>query len=175
VSLPALRRATAAIPPDNSYAVLYAIACNDVQWSRDVSGYAREVAVHRAVYPLTAGWPANIWPCAFWGRNVEPPVTVNSNGPRNLLILQNLRDPATPWIGGVGLRNVLGRRAAFVTVDAGGHGIYAIRSGPCTDAITNTFLVSGVLPGRDRFCVGPSPDDPATLTASADRFPFGLV
>jgi hypothetical protein len=41
----------AAIPADNSYAVLYAIACNDVQWSRDVDMYRREVAVHRGGFP----------------------------------------------------------------------------------------------------------------------------
>jgi len=167
---PALAAAAPA-PPDNSYAVLYAIACNDVEWPRSVATYAREVAVHRAVWPLTAGWPANIWPCAFWQRPVEPPVRVTSAGPRNVLILQNLRDPATPWIGGLGLRRALGQRAAFVTVDAGGHGIYGIRSGPCTDAITNAFLIDGVLPGRDRFCVGPAPDE--TTALAAGTFPRG--
>ena len=161
-----LARAVQATDPiENSYSVLFAIACNDVAWSRDVAGYAREVAVHRAVWPLTAGWPANIWPCAFWSRPVEPPVRVTSAGPRNILILQNLRDPATPWIGGVGLRSALGQRAAFVTQDAGGHLIYGVRSGGCTDAITNAFLVDGVLPAPDRFCAGPTPEDLSTFQA----------
>ena len=122
--------------------------------------YARNTRVDRLLFPITAGMPANIWPCAFWPlRPVEPPVKIVDRGPRNVLILQNLRDPATPWIGGVGMRNALGTRAAFVSVDAGGHGIYGNRSGPCTDAIATAFLVTGVLPDHDRFCVGPSPEE----------------
>ena len=155
----ALQRALE-IPPDNNIAVLYAIACNDIEWSHDVQMYARNSRVDRLVFPVTAGMPANIWPCAFWpNRPVEPPVKVTDRGPRNVLILQNLRDPATPWVGGVGMRNAFGARAAFVSVDAGGHGIYGNRSGPCTDAIATAFLVTGMLPDRDRFCVGPSPEE----------------
>ncbi|MEV7630567.1 alpha/beta hydrolase [Actinoplanes sp. NPDC089786] len=155
--------------PDNSIAVLYAIVCGDVSWSRDTGQYARNTAAHRRAYPATAGWPANIWPCAFWAhRPVEPPVTVTDRGPRNVLILQNQRDPSTSWRNGYGLRRALGDRAAFITVDAGGHGIYGIRSGPCTDAITTEFLTSGRLPARDRFCQGPSPEDvPAAVARTA--------
>jgi pimeloyl-ACP methyl ester carboxylesterase len=154
---------------DNALAVLYGIACGDVAWSRDIGRYARDSAANRRAYPATAGMPANLWPCAFWAhRPVEPPVTVTDRGPRNVLILQNLRDPATSWRNGYGLRRALGDRAAFISVDAGGHGIYGIRSGPCTDAITTEFLVSGRLPARDRFCQGPSPEDvPPAGTRSA--------
>ncbi len=152
-------------PDGNQLAVLYSIACNDIAWSRDVNMYARNVAIDRRQFPITAGVSANIWPCAFWPhRPVEPPVRVTSDGPRNILILQNLRDPATSWASGFGLRTALGRRAAFVTVDAGGHGIYGIRSGPCTDAIATAFFTTGALPDRDRFCVGPSPEE---LTSQA--------
>ena len=162
------------IPFDNQFAVLYAIACNDIEWSHDIGMYARNSRVDRLVFPITAGMPANIWPCAFWpNRPVEPPVKVTDRGPRNVLILQNLRDPATPWIGGVGMRNALGDRAAFVTVDAGGHGIYGNRSGPCTDAIATTFLVTGALPERDRFCVGPSPEEVGLADSASIRVPSG--
>jgi pimeloyl-ACP methyl ester carboxylesterase len=152
---------------DNSIAVLYSVVCNDVSWPRDTGGYARNTAVSRRTYPATAGMPANIWPCAFWPtRPIEPPVKVTDHGPRNVLILQNLRDPATSWRNGYGLRQALGHRAAFVTVNAGGHGIYGIRSGPCTDAIATAFLADGRLPNRDRFCPGPSPEDVPVTTAT---------
>jgi pimeloyl-ACP methyl ester carboxylesterase len=164
--------ATGAAEPaaDNSVAVLYAIVCGDVSWSRDITRYARNSAASRRMYPATAGMPANIWPCAFWAhRPVEPPVKVTDRGPRTVLILQNLRDPATSWRNGYGLRRALGHRAAFVTVNAGGHGIYGIRSGPCTDAIATGFLAAGELPAHDQFCQGPSPEDvPATGARSAD-------
>jgi hypothetical protein len=156
------------VPSDNRLAVLYAVTCNDVAWRRDVGFYAGRVAVDRLQYPVTAGMPANIWPCAFWPHHpIEPPVPVTDAGPRNVLILQNLRDPATPWVSGHGLRTALGRRAAFVTVDAGGHGIFPERSAPCTTAIATAFLAHGVLPTRDAFCVGPSPEDVVPKDAPA--------
>ena len=162
------------IPIDNQVAVLYAIACNDIEWSHDIQMYARNTRLDRLVFPVTAGMPANIWPCAFWpNRPVESPVKVTDRGPRNVLILQNLRDPATPWIGGVGMRNALGARAAFVSVDAGGHGIYGNRSGPCTDAIATTFLVTGALPEHDQFCVGPSPEEVTLADTAPIRVPSG--
>jgi pimeloyl-ACP methyl ester carboxylesterase len=163
----------AALPPDNSVAVLWAIACDDVAWPRDMSMYARNSATDRRRFPITAGMPPNVWPCASWPyRPIEHPVAVTGNGPRNVLVMQNLRDPATGWQSGYGLRKALAGRAAMVTQDAGGHGVYAIRSGPCASGIATTFLVTGVLPGDDRFCPGPSPDD-VSLTATAPTVPIG--
>jgi len=76
---------------------------------------------------------------------------VTDHGPRNILVLQNLRDPATPWITGFGLRQALGRRAVMVTVDQGGHG--AITTGAaCPFEIATNFLLTGRLPTRDTFC-----------------------
>ncbi|TDC86190.1 alpha/beta hydrolase [Micromonospora sp. KC606] len=174
-ALPALRRAapTAQIPADNGAAVLYAIVCGDVAWSRDVDRYARNVAVDRRLFPITAGMPANLWPCAFWpNRPLEPPVAVTGKGPRNVLILQNLRDPVTGWPGAFGLRRALDRRATMVTQDAGGHGVFPIRSGRCAADIATAFLTTGTLPDRDRFCPGPSPDDIA-VTSAARPIPSG--
>ncbi|GLY78024.1 hypothetical protein Airi01_062910 [Actinoallomurus iriomotensis] len=38
---------------------------------------------------------------------------VTAHGPRDVLILQNRRDNATPWETGLGLRRTLGSRAGF--------------------------------------------------------------
>ncbi|GIJ46003.1 alpha/beta hydrolase [Virgisporangium aliadipatigenens] len=165
---PPATRSAATVPlaapaPDNVTSVLYAVVCGDVSWPRGIGLYARNSAADRRAYPGLAGMPGNIWPCAFWAQPVEPPVAVTGRGPRNVLILQNLRDPSTSWRNGYGLRRALGDRAAFVSVDAGGHGIYALRSGPCTDAVTTGFLVGGVLPAQDRFCRGPSPEEVSTF------------
>jgi hypothetical protein len=61
-----------------------------------------------------------------------------------------------------------------VTQDAGGHGIYGIRSGPCVDAIATEFLVTGALPQHDRFCDGPSPEDIGLAATSPLRLPGPL-
>jgi len=161
------RAAPAGVPADNHYAALFAFVCGDASWPRTPAVYARNVAADRRAWPLTAGMPANIWPCAFWEhRPAEPPVKVTANGPRNVLILQNLRDPATSLRSGTGLRTALGRRAAFVTQDAGDHGVFGVRSGPCVDAIAIAFLTTGALPGRDRRCPAPPPVDDADMSSA---------
>jgi hypothetical protein len=78
-------------------------------------------------------------------------VKVTSRGPRNVLILQNRRDNATPWESGLGLRRTLGSRAGFVGVDNGGHYVYHAGS-TCADNATVAFLADGKLPARDRQC-----------------------
>ncbi len=162
------------VPEDNDVAALYAVVCDDVNWPRDVGTYARNTAADRAAWPLTAGMPSNIWPCAFWpNRPVEAPVEVTSRGQRNILILQNRRDPATPWVSGLGMRQALGRRAAFVGVDAGGHGVYG--AGSCADPVADSFLATGALPQRDVFCAG-APVSTLRAPASHSRgrsFPLG--
>jgi pimeloyl-ACP methyl ester carboxylesterase len=141
---------------DNYVSVLNAIACNDTAWPRDPGVYARDVAIDRRQFPVTAGMPANIRPCAFWPhRPLEPPVRVTSRGPRNVLIVQNTRDPSTSWRNALGLRHALGRRAVLVTVDAGGH--IALGRGTCADTTAAAFLATGRLPARDRSCAGPTP------------------
>lgn len=126
--------------------------------------HEQRIGGHRAA---TAGMPANILPCAFWPhRPVEPPVKVTAQGERNILIVQNLRDPTTSWASARGLRSVLGRRAAMVTVDAGGHGVYPEHAGACAGDLVTEFLVTGVLPSGDRFCAGPAPNDRRTPAAT---------
>jgi hypothetical protein len=143
-------------PPldDNFLSAFYAISCDDAAWPGDPARYARDVAADRRRAPLTAGMPANIWPCAFWpNRPLEPPVPVTGGGRRNVLILQQTRDPSVPWTSAHGLRTLLGRGAALVTVDGGGH--LTFPRGSCADAITVDFLATGTLPDRDRYCRRP--------------------
>ncbi|MFI5586207.1 alpha/beta fold hydrolase [Amycolatopsis sp. NPDC051758] len=139
------------VPADNQATMFLALTCGDAEWSHDVGSYARRTAADRTAWPLTAGMPANIWPCAFWPQPIEKPVTVTGQGPRTTLILQNRRDHATPWDSGLGLRHVLGNRAAFVGVDNGGHYVYHEGSA-CADTATIGFLDTGRLPDRDIDC-----------------------
>lgn len=81
----------------------------------------------------------------------ERPVAVTGQGPRSTLILQNRRDNATPWEGGLGLHKALGDSSAFVGVDNGGHYVFGEGSG-CADKATIDFLTTGHLPGKDVYC-----------------------
>ncbi|MCA5894029.1 alpha/beta hydrolase [Isoptericola sp. NEAU-Y5] len=148
--------ATPGVPADNQATMFLALTCGDARWSDDVGEYARRTAEDRAAWPLSAGMPANIWACAFWPEPIEEPVRVTGTGPRNTLILQNRRDNATPWEDGLGLHQVLGRRAAFVGADAGGHDVYG-QGSTCVDEATVTFLTTGRLPDEKVYCTDAAP------------------
>jgi pimeloyl-ACP methyl ester carboxylesterase len=140
-------------PYDNAWSAFLAVTCNDTDWAEDVKTYQRAVAADRERYPLFGAAAANITPCAFWHNDpVEPPVEFTEEGPANVLVLQNLRDPATPHLGGRLAREAFGDRARLVSVDAGGHGVYVYDDNPCALNTTTRFLLDGRLPKTDTFC-----------------------
>ncbi|MFH8973264.1 alpha/beta hydrolase [Streptomyces sp. NPDC017890] len=139
------------IPADNQATMFMALTCGDAEWPHDVDGYAARTTADREKWPLTAGMPANIWACAYWDKPAEATVKITEGGPRNTLILQNRRDNATPWEGGVGLHKSLGDGSAFVGVDNGGHYVYGAGSA-CADKATVGFLATGHLPRKDVHC-----------------------
>jgi pimeloyl-ACP methyl ester carboxylesterase len=145
----------APIPVDNQASVQVTIHCNDDAWPRDIATYRRNVALDRRLFPATAGFSANIWACAFWPyRQMEPAVRVTGNGTRNVLIVQNLRDPATPWIGALGMQRALGSDAVLLSIEQGGHTAYLITANTCANEAATAFLTRGVLPAGARLCPG---------------------
>lgn len=138
---------TIPVPPldefQNTLAVANATVCNDVRWPRSVDFYARAVASNRQEFPLTAGMPANIFSCAFWPFDAEVAVPITAYGPDNVLLIQNRRDPATPYSGALKMLEAFGHRARMVTVNAGGHGSYLVNGNPCGDNAVTDFLVNG--------------------------------
>lgn len=139
--------------PDADATVAHAVVCNDVRWPDSVPAYQRAVTADRARHPLTAGMPANITPCAFWKyAPAEKPTLITDQGPSNVLMVQNLRDPATPYAGALKMRAALGDRARLVTVDGGGHGSYLANGNACGDRAVTTFLTTGRRPHADTHC-----------------------
>lgn len=140
-------------PGDNSWSVFLAVTCNDVDFTADVGAYQRAVAEDRKRYPLYGAATANITPCAFWATEpAEPPVPVVDDGPQNILIVQNRRDPVTPYAGGVLLREKFAQRSKLVSVDGSGHGVYIYGDSACADNTTTDFLVNGTMPATDKRC-----------------------
>lgn len=130
-----------------------AVTCNDIKWPRNVDTYRRGVAEDRERYPLFGAATANITPCAFWRHApAEPPVAVDDDGPRNVLVVQNLRDPATPHAGGELLRRKFAGRSRLLSVDDGGHGAYVLGDNPCALNTTTRYLVEGRMPDKDTLC-----------------------
>ena len=144
------------VPADNQATMTFALVCGDTSWARDVRSYAAATAAAQARYPLSDGMPDNIWPCAFWSKApVEPAVKVTASGPRDILLLQNRRDNATPWAGALGLARALRSRAGFVGVDNGGHYVYGVGSA-CADQAAVAFLSQGTLPAKPLSCPAPT-------------------
>ncbi|WP_328430248.1 alpha/beta hydrolase [Streptomyces sp. NBC_00443] len=138
---------------DNPLAVFAAVTCNDVEWPKNVDTYRHGVANDRERYPLFGAAAANITPCAFWPyAPAEPPVAVNDDGPRNVLLVQNLRDAPTPHDGGKMLRQKFADRSRLLSVDDTGHGAYVLGDNACALNTTTRYLVEGKMPGKDMLC-----------------------
>ncbi len=115
--------------------------------------YQRNVEKDSARYPMFGAAAANIWPCAFWpSEPIEPPVRIGDRGPSNILLVQNLRDPATPLSGAKEMRRALGDRARMVAVDDGGHGVWLASENACGNNAVNRFFVEGERPTHDMVC-----------------------
>jgi pimeloyl-ACP methyl ester carboxylesterase len=137
----------------NIDAVGIATACDDVRFPGSIASYAHDVALNRAEYPLTDGMPANIMPCSFWPYPPSrQPVAVTGNGPSNVLMVQNLRDPATPYPAALHMLADFGGRAELITVDSGGHDAYLANGNPCGDNLVTRFLVTGRRPANGAYC-----------------------
>ncbi|AUS77005.1 hydrolase [Actinoalloteichus sp. AHMU CJ021] len=143
-------------PHDNSWSVFLAVTCNDVEWPEDLRTYRRAVAEDRVEYPLFGAATANVMPCAYWREPAGPPVEINDDGPTNVLVVQNQRDPVTPLRGGELLNEEFGERSRLLSVDGSGHGVYVLGGNPCALNVTTRFLVDGTMPERDLTCEAPA-------------------
>ena len=139
-------------PLSNALSVFVASTCNDSEWPEDVRSYRRAVAEDREKFPMFGAASANILPCAYWSEPVEPPVQISDEGPHNVLILQNRRDPVTPLAGGQRLHEKFGDRSRLVTVDGSGHGVYALGDNACALNVGTAYLVEGKMPRHDVAC-----------------------
>lgn len=156
---------------DNEAASGLAITCDDVAWSKSPAQYQLEYNIDRALFPSFGALGSNIWPCAFWhNQPVEPPATISANGPTNILMLQNLRDPATSYWGALGMHTALGSRSRLVSVDQGGHTVAYLQNNACGTAAATDYLVDGTLPAHDTFCAAQqSPIHPLAPNAQNDK------
>lgn len=137
---------------DNFAASYLAVVCGDSRWPEAVGTYQRNVAVDRVRHPMYGPYAANIRPCAFWPAPAEPRVPITGHGPANVLMLQNLRDPATPMPGALRLRAAFGDRARLVTADQGGHVAYLNGTNRCGNDAVSDYLATGSRPAHDVFC-----------------------
>ena len=154
------------IPVDNPAASGLSVVCNDTAWSPSPEQYRAEYNSDMQSFPMFGALGSNIYACAYWAAApIEPPIQITANGPRNILMLQNLRDPNTPYVGAREMRSALGQRAVMVSVDEGGHAIFGFETNSCANNAAIAYLGNGVLPAQDTLCAAePSGTAPAQLT-----------
>jgi pimeloyl-ACP methyl ester carboxylesterase len=146
------RAAAGPLDGDTRASLQLQVICNDSDWPERIGFYQRAVERERERHPMFGPAAANVNPCAFWPvERTEPPVRVGGPGPANVLLVQNLRDPATPLSGARETRAAFGNRARMVTVDAGGHGVFT-RENACGNAVVLGYLRDGAFPAADGSC-----------------------
>jgi pimeloyl-ACP methyl ester carboxylesterase len=173
---PAPRAAAADFPTppvDNEFAAPWAVVCGDADWPESPQLYQRDVRLFERLFPIHGRAAANIWPCAFWAFEPrDPAVPIGRlEGAGKTLLVQSLRDPATPYDGGVAMRLALGPRSRLVSVEDGAHALSFRDINTCSDGHATTFLVAGELP-RDTFCAR---DPAATRRAAPAAAEEGLL
>jgi len=146
------------VPLDNVPALQLGILCGDTVWPKSIAEYKARLEADSLAFPMFGALGSNIWACAFWPTK-NTPIAIRPNGPSNIMILENQRDPVTPYPGALQLNADLGQRTTFVSVDQGGHGVYLSTPNICANNAATAFLASGTFPGGFVSC-------PANLSTS---------
>ncbi len=157
------------LAPDALMATFLHIICNDTPWQGDRQSLIEFSQEQGQAYPLQ-GWGALFNPCVVgWNR---PDVTLRSPsgaGVPPVLMVQNVRDPATPIEGALRAHlGFAGSRLLTVT-DEGDHTTYASSiPNTCVDQAVEAYLVDEVVPAGDFSCPGvpvppPSPSGQARI------------
>ena len=155
------------------YAVFYAVTCNDTYATRSEAHWVRESARLGGKYPLIGySWLAQ--PCASWPYLPTRQLLVNGRGLPGTLMVNSVRDPATPYEGAVRAHQRFAGSRLVTVENEGDHGI--VGSGNrCVDAIAAAFLVDGRLPAADTRCAGQPLPKPAGAKVVAPQEVSGNV
>ncbi|MDC5696277.1 alpha/beta hydrolase [Intrasporangium calvum] len=137
---------------DSSYLhAMIPVRCAD--WPRsDSASLSRAQRAARAEHPLWSRLAGELYDmCAAWpGEPRQPSGDTLAEGAAPVLVIGNLRDPATP-IGGTKQLAADLASAVLVTSDSDGHGTY-YAGNSCVDAIVDSYLIKGTVPSSDRAC-----------------------
>lgn len=152
------------VPVDNFAAGFLGVTCGDAAWPREINSYAHDVALDGQRYPIAGAMASNVFACAAWPFSPAEPLIPIHPATGDTLVVNNLRDPATPLAGATRMAEALGKRGALVTADHSGHTGYLLAGNACVDAVVSGFLAAGTLPVNPTRC-------PAAATGRAAAAP----
>jgi pimeloyl-ACP methyl ester carboxylesterase len=131
------------------------VRCNDTKWNSDPRFYLREADRMARKYDFF-GYMNGVPFCAFWPYEPQDR-TLDLKGSPRMLMVQSELDPATAYEGALRTHNDTARATRFVAIDdEGQHGQYVGSASSCAEAIGDTYVFTGELPGKNEVC-GTSP------------------
>ncbi|GAB2669659.1 alpha/beta fold hydrolase [Kribbella swartbergensis] len=131
------------------------VRCNDTKWNSDPRFYLREADRMARKYDFF-GYMNGVPFCAFWPYEPQDRKLDLKGSPRMLMIQSEL-DPATAYEGALRTHKDTARATRFVGIDdEGQHGQYVGSASSCAEAIGDTYVFTGELPGKNQVC-GTSP------------------
>jgi pimeloyl-ACP methyl ester carboxylesterase len=130
--------------------VFQVVSCND-QKSDPTDAQIKTAATQWAKkYPLFGLWSAiSLFQCQSWPKARHPVPKETAVGSPPILVVGNLHDPATPYIGAVHLAATL-RTGVLLTWNGQGHTSYGQNA--CIDAKVNAYLIQRAVPAPSTTC-----------------------
>jgi pimeloyl-ACP methyl ester carboxylesterase len=150
-AVPAQLKARASYP-DASNGTLYSIICNDTPFKGDRKYLERDAVQDGAKWPLM-GYYQIMGPCAYWDRPNVQLKHPNGIGVDSTLMVQSVRDPATPLEGAQRAHQGFRNSKMLTVKDEGDHGIYGLDN-DCVNDVVERYLVDRVNPTSDSTCPG---------------------
>ncbi|WP_330315857.1 alpha/beta hydrolase [Streptomyces platensis] len=164
---PNLKDTAGNIASENGNAVYTAVECTDTKWPTSWKKWDRDnTRIHQRAPFMT--W-SNAWmnlPCATWPVKQQRPVDVKTGkGLPNVLIVQSVRDAATPYGGAVELHRRLKGSRMITERDAGSHGVTG-QVNPCINDRVDAYFLSGKTDAKDVTCAPHATPEPSKLSAA---------
>ncbi len=126
------------------------IACGDDPAPEEPARYWAEIESRRAAQPVFGALAADIQPCAFWPRPVEPPTVVRNSVPA--LIVAATGDPRTPYSHAVALHRAMPASRLVGLDGVRIHMTFRPGLSRCVGDAINGYLAAGALPAADLLC-----------------------
>ena len=134
---------------DNGFAVYLAVICTDSHWPTNWATWNHDVSAIFNRAPFEA-W-GNAWfnaPCIYWPAPSNNLFTVNGSGIKNMLLIDETLDAATPFDGSLDVRRLF-PNSVLLAEPGGTNHAFSLSGDLCVDGTIAAYLTNGTLPARN--------------------------